>query len=237
MSDRAPATEGADLGEIEEIEDAEPEDFDAGAADAAEDGAGTDEGEDEAEEGNDVDPALRRGGGAATPRNLRRRAQEAERERDGLRQTIAELQRSQQEIQQRIAADPQARARAEAQEAELLSRMGPDEQARYFYNKGRQEIGQVLQNQRIETADQIDRLSYDSTARSSPLHQRYATRVEDLLRTERSQGRSPPREVILDYLIGRDVRERAMRAAPGQRRQAAARVRGQPTRPGAARYS
>lgn len=236
MSDRAPAAsaEELDLGEIEEAEDAETLDAELDeAGEGGDDGAA--EGEDEAEEGDDVAPEPRRGGGAATPRNLRRRAQEAEREAAALRTTVGDLQRRQQEFEARLAQDPNAKARAEAQEAEMLARMGSDEQARYFFQKGRQEFGQVLQNQRAETADQIDRLTYESTARSSPLHQRYAPRVEDTLRTERSMGRSPPRQIIFEWLVGKDVVERAMRAAPGQRRQAAARVRSQTTQPGAAR--
>jgi hypothetical protein len=236
MSDRAPAVpadEGLDLDEIEEGEI--PEDDETGVDAGGDEDATDEDGEGEEAEESDVDPAPRRGGGAATPRTLRRRAQEAERALVARDAEIAELRRGQQEIQQRLASDPQAAQRAEQEWLANLELMSPSQQAQAVIERGRREFGGALRGLQQQNADQIDRLSYDAAARTSPLHQRHAARVEEIHAAELRQGRVHPREAILDNLIGREVREKAGRAAPAQRRQANGRVQRQTTRPGAAR--
>ena len=237
MSD-LPATEDLDLGlaESEEIlkapEDAElegAEDEGIGDAEDGEDAEG-------AEAEGDVEPEPRRGGGGAgTPRTLRRRAQEAERllaqeqqERIADRARLAALEG-------RIANDPGAQQRAAEQERELRSRMTAEELIEYVENKSRRDIGSALQQIRNENANNVDRLAFQAAARTSPLYAKYQSEVERVHQQELAAGRFHPREGILDNIVGREMRLRAGRAGPVQRRQAAARVEGQRARPTGAR--
>lgn len=225
--------EEQDLGEIEEIETDGVDETD-GEQDAGGDDVDAEDEEGQGEE-EDVDPPPRRGGGAKTPRDLRRRAQEAERQAADTKRELEELRQRQNAFEARQANDPQAAARAAAQEAEAVALMSPAEAAQYYYRKGQQEFNAVIQRMQAQNQDAVDRNAYEARSATSVLHQRYADRVEQVLRDERREGRSPPREVILKYLIGEDAMRRATAAAPGQRRTAARRVQSQRTRPGGAR--
>lgn len=227
---RAPI-EGVELGPIEDTEDVvdteivaeEPE----GAIDAE---IETDADGNPVEVEEEVIPA-RGGGGAATPRNLRARAQQAERERDELRQQQAQDRARLQALEQRVLNDPGAAARAAAEERDRIAVMTPDEVSRYYYEKGTREFGGAIQALQMQTQELLDKQAYDAASRSSPLHQRYRSQVEQVLAFERAQGRSTTREVILDYLIGKDVRERSSVVAPKQRVAAAQRVAAVQARP------
>lgn len=234
MSDIPSAAGGEDP--LEPVEPVEPElDEDGNPVESVESEFDQD-GDVEPELDEEVEPAPRRGGGgAATPRNLRRRAQEAERERDDARRQLQDVSARQANLEARLANDPGAQARSAAEEAERLAIMTPAEVGRYFYQKGLNETRQALFQQQFQTHEAFDKRKYDEAARTSKLHQRYHKEVDDVLRAERAQNRNPDREDILNHLIGRDVRDRAGRAAPVQRRQAQARVAGQQARPGGAR--
>lgn len=238
MSDiPTPPGEGEpDLGEIEDlVTDVETEveatvDDDGTPIEVDEDGNPL---ETEPVEPEEVTPG--RGGGAATPRNLRRRAQEAERERDQLRQANAATEQRLRDIEARVANDPGAAARRAEQEQQLRERMTPDEWADYRYNQGRQEFSTAIQALRNENQENFDRSSYEAAARTSPIRARYQDRVEGILRAERAVGRNPPRETIFKYLVGEDMVRKADKVAPAQRRAATVRVQGQVARPTGAR--
>jgi chromosome segregation ATPase len=225
--------EGEPSGEVEEV-DAEEQDAELpeeGGDDAADEG---DEGE-EGQEG-DVDPEPRRGGGgASTPRTLRRRAQEAERERDELRGRNAATEQRLRDVEARVASNPAAAQQAAQQEQEMLQRMSGEEQTQYFYQKGRREVANELQQIRNVQADQTDRMAYASRAAASPMRAQFSDRVEAVLQQARAQGRNESREVIYKYLLGDEMDRKAAKAVPGQRKAAAARVASQRARPGGAR--
>ncbi len=226
--------EGEDVGEIEEIEGGETDAELPEGEDGAEPDAPEDEGE-EGQEGN-VDPESRRGGGgASTPRTLRRRAQEAERERDELRGRNAANEQRLRDLETRVASNPAAQQQAAQQEQEMLLRMSAEEQTQYFYQKGRREVANELQQIRNVQADQTDRMAYAARAATSPMRARLSDRVEAVLQQARAQGRNESREVIYKYLLGDELDSKAAKAVPGQRTAAAARVAGQRTRPGAGR--
>ncbi len=237
MSDRVTTSydEGMGLGEVEEAETPETEILDADESDAG-DGSetdGLDEGQEE--EAGDVTPP-RGGGGAATPRSLRARAQQAERELAEERRLRAEAEGRWQGLQSARTQDPQAAERARAQERALLEQMSPLEQLEYVRQQERQAVGNAFQAMRLEMFDATDQQRYDAMAARSPMRDRYRTRVEDAYRQERAAGNIRiSREAVFHYLLGKDAEERAMRAAPGQRRAAAQRVAGQQTRPTGAR--
>jgi hypothetical protein len=161
---------------------------------------------------------------------LRIRLEKQDAELADLRRQIQNPQRQQPQF------DPAQAARLQAEENERLAVMGPAEAARYFYEKGLRETAQVIQQDRFQTQDLLDRQAYETAARSSRVHQQYKQRVDDLLASERARGNlGANRDSILKYLVGQDAIERATRAAPGQRSSAARRVAGQTVRPGTAR--
>ncbi len=223
-------------GEIEEIEDAADDGGEGEAGDGADEGDATDgetDGDDEGEDEEvEAEPAPRRGGGSQTVREQRRRRQEAERE-------LAEERRQRQEDRQRLALleqrvtqpDPQAAARAEQEWYQSLELLSPADMARQVMARGRQEVGRALQNIQFQANDRADKQAYDAQARINPIFKRFQPEVERVLAAERAAGRNPDREVILDVLYGREMRARAERAAPGQRRAGAARGAAQRTGP------
>lgn len=230
--------EEADLGEIEELEDA--------ALDEGEAGDGADEGQDGEDEGEDAadedeveevadEPAPRRGGGSQAIRQQRARAQAAERELAEERRQRQEDRQRLQLLEQRITQDPQAAARAEQEWYQSLELMTPAEQARQIMTRGRQEFAQHFQALQFQSNDRLDKQAYDAQARINPIFKKYAPDVERVLAAERAAGRNPDREVILDVLYGREMRQRAERAAPAQRRAGAARGAAQRTQPTGAR--
>ncbi len=229
--ERAPPAEDADLGEIEGGE--------AEAGDGADEGAAAD-GEDADDEGQDEEvadeqPAPRRGGGSQTIREQRRRAQEAENRTRELERENAELRGFRAGASQQLPVDPQAAQRAEQEWYQSLELMTPAEQARQIMNRGRQEFAQHFQALQFQSNDRLDKQAYDSQARINPIFKKYAPEVERVLASERAAGRNPDREVILDVLYGREMRQRAERAAPAQRRAANGRAAAQQARPTGAR--
>jgi hypothetical protein len=182
------------------------------------------------------EPAPRRsGGGSQTIKAQRRARQDAETETARLRQENAELRGYQAGITQRQPADPQAAARADQEWYASLEMMPPAQAYQAIVQRERQAIGAELNQREFRANERADKQAYDATARTSKVHQQYRSQVESTLAAERAQNRNPEREVILKYLVGNDVLERANRAAPAQRTGAARRVAGQQTRPTGAR--
>ncbi len=231
-----PVEEEIALGpEDEEIvdDDAQGQDDDAGG-----DGSDADEQEGEGEEAEDeitAEPAPRRGGGSEAVRSVRRRAQEAERELAARNAEIAELRAGQRAIEARLASDPQAAARAREEQRQRRELMTPAEIAADVEQSLATQFLQVRQADQLALHDRLDKQSYDAAARTSRVHRDYSAQVEKLVREERAAGRNPDREVVLKYLVGNDVLERANRAAPAQRGAAARRVAAQRTQPTGAR--
>jgi len=236
-ADATPPVEEEVLGPEDATED-EVEDVQADAD--ADGGDGVDADGQEGEEGQedevaDEPPAPRRsGGGSETIRAQRRARQEAEAEAARLRQELAEARGFQQGMQARQV-DPQAAARAEQEFYASLQYMPEEQRLQAVVQRERQTMGSALAQIEFRSNDRADKQAYDIAARTSKVHQQYRSQVEQTLASERAAGRNPDREVILKFLVGNDVLERASRAAPAQRNGAAARVASQQTRPTGAR--
>lgn len=166
-------------------------------------------------------------------RALQERAARAERERDelrGYRQAMEQLPRQ-------PAADAGAQQR---QQMEALrqrwEQMNPVDVAFEAMQLGAQQQQQSNFFIQKQIEDRIDKQAYEAEARSSAQHARYRDRVEQIVAEQRRQGNyAITRTDVFYRLLGEDVANRAARAAPGQRRQAASRVQGQQTRPTGAR--
>ncbi len=191
--------------------------------------------EPEPEPEDEVAVAPKRGGGSEAVRAQRRRAQEAETRAAALERENAELRGFQAGVAQRQPADPQAAARAEQEFYQSLEMMPPAQAYQALMQRGQQQIGSVIQGIEFRTNDRADKAAYDAAARADPIYKKYQAQVEQVLAEERRQGRNPDREVILDVLYGREMRQRSRAAAGKQRPAAAARVAGQRTQPTGAR--
>jgi hypothetical protein len=114
--------------------------------------------------------------------------------------------------------------------------MSPLEQAEFIANEKAQQFQQAMLFQSLQNEDRLDKRDFDFAARTDRTRAQYKDRVEQELAVERQAGNlRATREDIFYRLYGRDVAERAARAAPRQRRAAAANVARQQTRPGGAR--
>lgn len=67
---------------------------------------------------------------------------------------------------------------------------------------------------RLEASDAADKAIFSSKAASDPRYKKYGSEVEQILQEERKNGRNPPRETVLAFVLGKKVldnqgRERA----------------------------
>lgn len=208
------AEEGADAEDGEGIEgsDGQQDEADGDAGDA----------EDEQEER----PA----------RSVSRRAGRSERYREQLREERAERQRlaARLEALERRPApqiDPLEQQRREQAELERISMLPPNEQIMELDRRATQRSFALVQAQEQRFADQLDRQSYRELTRSDATARRLEQQVEGL----RRENPTVAREVILNYLVGQEVRQKAAQATTRQRRQGRQAIRRETARPGNAR--
>lgn len=154
-----------------------------------------------------------------------------------------EVRRLRQQNEQMLArfAQPQAptdpyRQQLEAQqELDRVMQMQPHEMAQYYADKSARSVRQEMANTNVRTADQLDRMLFEQIVARDGTAKRYAARVEEQLASLRSQGMNFPREVILNNLVGQEVRERAAKAIDRQARGGRQRIAAQTTRAGSPR--
>jgi hypothetical protein len=226
--------EGADLGEIEEGDDAAEVD-EGGETEGDDEGRDDGDGEEEGPEAEDdvgEQPAPRRGGGGSQAvRAQRARAQAAEQRAQAAEARIAALEQT----QRQPAYDPAAAQRAEAEWWQNYEVQTPVVQAQLLQQRARQEFGGALQQLRLEQQELADQARYEASCARSPTREAYRDKVEQYRAQQRRAGFVIGREEAYHLLLGRDTEARAARVAPRQRGEAAARVRGQQTRPTGAR--
>lgn len=196
---------------------------------------------DDAEAGAEVDETdLENEGEPEPPRQTRRerqtenwraRAERAEREAAELRGRQSVL-----EARPQAPVDPAARAREEAAELDRVQQMLPHEVARYYAEKSARETQQQIFQARVEGFDRSDRAEFSQLRQTNRSAERHAAKVEEILQGRRQNGDwTLGRKQILAFLIGEETLNKGPTAAAGQRRQAAARVAGQTTRPASGR--
>src|SRR5262249_4569442 len=84
-------------------------------------------------------------------------------------------------------------------------------------------------------AGEADKMKYEARAAVDTLYQRHAEEVENLFQSELRQGRTWPREMILDFVLGRKMRTSAGRDTKRARAQGQKRIEAQQTRPTSAK--
>lgn len=149
--------------------------------------------------------------------------------RSEAREELLREQRQQQTPRQAPAVDPQAQARFREAEYERISLLPPNEQVRELHGLMQRETALA----RIEAFDTNDRSNFQRLQDTHPAARRLAPQVEATLQAQRAQGIfNFSREQIYHYLLGQEVHNRASQGATRQRREGAARVARQTTRPG-----
>lgn len=165
------------------------------------------------------------------PQQHQSRRERSRNELAELRREVAELRAQRTEPARQPAIDPAAARAAEDKFFADLELVPPQEAFRQLYQRARSEFGQAILGQQINTQDRLDQQSYDSTARTNPLYERYRDKVEALVASERARGNIVGRRQALAWLYFEDVERSGARAAGQQRQQGAARVASQTVRP------
>jgi hypothetical protein len=84
----------------------------------------------------------------------------------------------------------------------------------------------------MQNADMADKTAFHTKAAVDPLYAKWAPEVEGELAKLRLKGDNPQREVLMDFLIGRQMRlNRGSKENKMQAKQGAQRVSSQRTRP------
>ena len=207
----------------EGIEDADDQSGDGDDAELEEaaDAAGDDEGQAGA-----ADQVKPKGRASDTIRQLRDRAQRAEREREEERQA---------RVRAEAAAAERGRRESDEQERARISLMTPEERADYRVSRLEQEFDRKLSGLAFQSADQNDKSAFKAMASVNQVYAKHEREVETRLAELRKQGQNVSREVMLKFIIGEKAVERAATSGGRQRAKATERVNRETTRPGATR--
>ena len=74
-------------------------------------------------------------------------------------------------------------------------------------NRTLRETQQRSQRAEFQAQDMYDKATYQAKSVANPLYAKYADKVEKQLAEARSKGANPPREFVLDLVLGRAMRE------------------------------
>ena len=197
----------------------DPEDDDADSVEERED-----EGE-EGEPGEDGDDGGEEETVEVAPEKPRsQRIREAAERAQELEKRKAELDARQREFDFRETQNRERQQQAERQkEDELLSGMTPQEQAMYTMAKRIVGVEKTVQQSSSQALDATDRAEF-RRYEADPRFKKYAGEVERAYQQLRSQGTQISRVAVLDYLMGKALREKGEVAAAKQRKEGASRV-------------
>lgn len=178
-------------------------------------------------EGAEHQPGEQGDKGAQQPSRGSARIQRLATERDTYAQEAAaaraEAEASRRELQALLSG--QQRQSSEAQEQQRLAQMEPWERAEYIARQTEQRTLGVVARLERTIADQTDKATFASLCASVPAVAKVSAEVEKLhAGLIQSGGTPPPREMIADMLIGKQIREKATKARTTQARTAAANV-------------
>lgn len=162
---------------------------------------------------------------------LRTRLKDQEDENRRLRQDI---ERMMAQTRQPAASppDPYRQAEMARQEQERLAMMQPHEVAAYTEQKLRNEFQQQMIRSQVETRDLVDRQMFETLKSRDKLAERFSDQVEALLVQARNQGMNPTREILLNALVGQEVRHKSQRQTEQLRRRGARQIAAQTVQPG-----
>jgi colicin import membrane protein len=157
-------------------------------------------------------------------------------------ESIREIAQRRAELEQREAAlraaeDRRAEEKRQADEAaerETLSRMTEDQQVQYHMAKKLVGIENQLKSNNFAAQDATDRAEA-ARVLEQPRFKKFAAEVERGYRELTAKGVSISRLAVLDYIVGKSIREGGRQAASKQRRDGERRIEKAQGRPGAGR--
>ena len=227
--------------EIEEvdIEDEIGDDTGEGAeereseSDAGEDGGQEGDAAEEERGKGDVAPAREtrapKRGANEVIRETKRRAKQAEQEREDARREAADLRRRIEALDRQTAERTQAQTAA--QEAERLALMTAEEKLDYYRAKDREERQREIGQIRWEAALRDDKREFRELCRDNDLYAKVAARVEAKFEEQAKQGRFVERAVLAKLELAEMVLANKTRGVGTQKRKAEESVRRQKTTP------
>ena len=221
--------DGPGEGEDQYVED---QDFEGAeepdeSLEAGEQDAGVQDGEEAEDEEEPVDaqPARKPNRAQSRIQSLTQTVAQEKAERQRIERELQELRAEQRaRAQQSQQESPEARAarRALMSESELMREDLKESEAR---------TQALLQRQLVESRETNDRLTYQAVLRDAPHLKKYDEEVEKVRLENQQNGSFVPREVILDYVIGRAARARAVKDAPKARKEGQRRIAAQQVKP------
>ncbi len=199
--------DGADGAERDDEDEGEGDESDDEEQDTA---AGDKKAAADEEEGEDDEPPPRR----RSAREVREIADRA-----------ADVERRERALQEADSRKAQETAQQEAQrEQELLASMDDGQKTTYLMAKELMGLKKAVQNQEISTFDRADKAEFETKYASQPRFKKFSSEVERGYQELRKQGTNISRVAVLDYLIGKSIREGGAAAHQKQRRAGAKRI-------------
>jgi len=156
-------------------------------------------------EDDEDEPAPRETRGQKAIRELRERSQTAEAQLAEAKRQLAEASR-----QSQPAAQPSQSQQMFEQEEAALRNPDTSDWQRYAIQSAREAraANANSQNALRQAADLADRTRFEQLKASKPkMFEKYAPKVEELLKEMRSKGNDAPRDELLALLLGRDMRD------------------------------
>jgi hypothetical protein len=212
--------------ENEEIDDAEGEDGSEGGDDKEGDLSAehreTDRKDDGAAEGRE-ERAVKSNRGENRFQTIANRAKAAE-------DRAERLEKEFQELRQRTQQDNGRQAQEEARQRRAI--MTPEELMRDDLRLATEQNNSQLRAMEMRLYEQSDKQTFDATVRDSGgRFVKYVSEVEKLVKENRQQGGNLARDAVLNYLIGKDVRERGGQAKTKQAAKGQSKIDSQRVRP------
>jgi hypothetical protein len=225
-------------GEDQHVEDQDTEGQEGDdTLEAGEQDAAADEGADETEgsegdvEGSvdDEPPARRPNRAQSRIQSLTQTAREAKERAERVERELQELRADQRRR------DQQTQGEKPEERAARRALMDPMEVMREDLKESEQRTQRLLQQQMLESRESNDKLAYQTVMRDAPHLKKYDAEVEKVRKENQDNGSFVPREVILDYVIGRAARAAATRQAPKAKKDGQRRIEAQQSKPAGAR--
>jgi len=170
---------------------------------------------------DDLDDQPQQSRGQRQHAELRRRAQEAEDRERALR---TEMEQIRNEMRRGPVETPQQRQ-------ERLDAMLPEERVEYLLNERLGQFEQRMQAQQAQAAEREDKTNFEVLCRTNATAAKFKDKVEAKLQELRREGNAAPREVLLKYLVGEAMLEKAPSAARKQKSAAEGRKAAQAAAP------
>lgn len=221
----APRNNGQDQFDDEDLEGLDLEGQDEGEADVDEDDGEADEGQGEGRQARQEDDLLddrKPTRGERRFQALTEAARAAEERAARAERQVQEFLQNQRQQQQQT--DPRL-------EQERLALMTPEERIEYRFQQSEERHRRETAAMEARMADQADQTRYQARAANNPIYAKYADEVETAHQDLRSKGQFVAREAILKFKLGEKMLERALTAAPKQRKQGKQNIERQRTRP------